>query len=360
MLRSYVVRLYPNKQQKLQIINTFGCARFIYNYYLAKRIEVYAETSKAFFYEDCSRDLTALKKTLPWLRKVDKCALQNSLRDLDNAFRRFFKRICEFPVFKKKREYRHSYRTNCNISVKGNFLKVPKLKPLRFKGYKEILGKILHVVIKQEPSGKFFAVIVCDSPDLPNSTNTTVKSVGIDMGIKTYVTLSNGTKYTNPKFYEKDALKIAKLNRELARKTKGSSNWQKARIKLARAHEKIRNKRADWQHKLALLLVNSYDVLCIEDLGVLKLLQQSPYAKYIADASWAEFIQKLTYKAAWRHKSVKIAEAYFPSSQLCSTCGHRNTDIADLSIRNWVCPKCGTSHDRDVNAAINVMNICLN
>lgn len=362
--KSYKFRIYPNKEQEILIQKTFGCTRFIYNYYLAKKIEVYKKDKINMNFYACSADMTILKKETEWLKEPDKYALQNSLKDLDQAYQNFFRRLKQgsseagFPKFKSKKDNHKSYRTgysNGNIQVLDNKIKLPKLGLVKSKVSRGLEGRIINATVSQNPSGKYFVSVCCVDVSRKESVKTGAM-VGIDLGIKEFAITSDGQHIENPKSLRKSEKKLAKLQRELSRKTIGSSNRNKARIKVARQHEKIVNQRKDFLHKTSSRLIQDYDIICLEDLKVKNMVKNHKLAKSISDVSWGEFVRQLQYKADWNDKIIQQIGTYFPSSQLCSHCGYQNKGTKDLSVREWTCPNCGVIHDRDLNASINILN----
>ena len=360
---SYKFRIYPTWDQENLIQRTFGCVRFVYNRFLSQRIEQYKTTGKSPTRFQQDKELTQLKKELTWLKEVDCQPLQATLQTLDVAYKNFFRGIKNgqhigYPKFKSKRTRNKSYKTKnhkSEIAIVGNKVKLPKLGLVKCKVSKEVQGRILSATVSQNPSGKYFVSLCCTDVAI-EPLPPTGAVVGVDLGIKTLATTSDFESYENNKHLYENDKKLRRAARRLSRKQKGSHNREKARIRKARIEEHIANQRRDDIQKATTDLVRKYDVICIENLKTKGMMKNQKLARAVGDASFFEFCRELEYKAAWYGKTVSVIDTFYPSSQLCHCCGYRNAGTKDLGIREWVCPQCGAHHDRDHNAAINILN----
>ena len=359
--RTYRFRLYPNKEQTELLSKHFGCSRFVYNYFLSQRKEQYRLTGKSDNYYAQAKTLTVLKnqEETAWLKDVNSQTLQFAIRSLEAAYTNFFKKRTKFPNFKSKHS-KNSFTIPQSASVAGGRLFIRKFtEGIKCRVHREIKGKIGKVTITKTPSGKYF-VSVFTEEEYITPLKKTGKSIGVDMGLKDLLVTSEGETFKNNQYTRRYEYKLAVEQRHLSRKKKGSRGFENQKLKVARLHEKIANCRADYLHKCSISLVRRYDTICIEDLNVNGMTKNHRLAKSITDASWGKFVSMLIYKAEWNDKRIVKVDRYFPSSQTCNVCGYVNKDIKDLSVREWECPECHTRHDRDINAAINILHFGLN
>ena len=357
MLKAYKYRIYPDAEQMQFFAKCFGCVRFVYNRMLSDRIEHYNLTGKSL-----NNTPAQYKSEFTWLKEVDSLALANAQMNLNIAYRNFFRdKSNGFPKFKSKKNNNFSYTTNNQkgtVYVENGYIKLPKLKsPVKIRQHRSFEGVIKSCTISKAPSGKYHISILVETEiqKLPASD----MRVGIDVGIKDFAVLSNGEAYKNPKHLRKSEKRLAKLQRDLSRKQIGSSNRNKARIKVAKLHEKIANQRMDFLHKKSTEIIRKNQAIVIEDLKVKNLMKNHNLAKSIAEVSWSRFREMLDYKSRWYGRELIIAPPDYPSSQLCSDCGNRSSQTKDLACRVYICPECGLEIDRDYNASLNLLKLTM-
>ena len=355
-IRGYKYRAYPNKKQREFFEKTFGCCRFVYNHYLDEKQRLWREWRDTLSFNEMCKDLAAyMKREHDWLKDADSIALQQSLRHLDRAYDNFFKKRGGYPKYKSKR-YKQSYRTmniNANISIDGDSMTLPKAGRVKIVNTRDFDGRIISATVSRTSSGRYYISLQVEEEYeiLPNDGG----SIGLDAGLKSLYTTSDSDIYPNPKTLSLHEKRMKRLQRSLSRKKKGSKNSEKARLRLAREHEKVSDIRNDIQHKITHKLASENQVVCVEDLDVKGMMKDHRLAKHISDASWSELCRKLEYKIA-DHGGIliKVPRTY-ASSQICSCCGRKESKLKDLRIRSWICPSCGAGHDRDVNAAKNIL-----
>lgn len=354
MFKGYKYKLLPNDEQKCLLNKHFGSIRFVYNYFLNERIQEYNLNEKSLTYCDNSKALTNLKKLneYSWLKEINSQSLQQSIKHLDGAYNNFFKFKKGFPKFKSKK-HTNGFTVPQFVKVIEDELFIPKFKDgIKFIKHRPFNGNIKSCTITKTPTGEYFVSLLVDVKHVP--LPKTNKIVGIDLGLKDFVITSEGFKYKNNRYTKKYSKKLRTAQQHLSRKTVGSNRYNKQKLKVAKIHKKITNSRIDMLHKVSTDLVKKYDYIILEDLNIKGMVKNHKLSKHIADASWGKFVEFLTYKGQWNDKSIIKIDRFFPSSKACNCCGYINQDL-NLEIRQWNCPRCGTKHDRDLNAAKNIL-----
>ena len=358
MIKAYKYRLRPNNEQRTFFEKSFGCTRYVYNWALSKRVEAYQQGKERISCVDLCKMLTSLKKEEDkiWLSEVSNECLQQSIRCMDSAFTRFFREKKGFPKFKSKKDNRKSYKAinNIHIDFELSRIKLPKIGWVKFYKNREFDGKIGTVTVSKTATGKYYvSVLVNDGNPISNKPKVEYcNTVGVDVGIKDFAILSDGSVFGNPKYLENAEARLKVLQRRFSRKGKGSNRREIARRKLAVAYEKVRNCRTNFIHQVTSRIIRENQTIIIEDLNVQGMLKNHNLAKHIASASWSEFFRQLQYKCEWYGKNLIKIGRFEPSSKMC-TCGYVNKDLK-LSQREWDCPNCGQHNDRDILAAINI------
>ena len=351
-LVAYRYRMYPNKAQREYFAKVFGCVRFVYN----KMLE---DSEK--YYEIEGRRLgtnpSSYKDEFPFLREVDSSALSNAKINLDHAYNRFFAKEANRPVYKSKKDRRCTYTTSMfrnNIRIEGSFIRLPKIKLVKINKHRTFTGTIKKATVVKTPSEEYYVVVFVETEveKLPQLD----KKIGIDLGIVNLVTDSNGGVVENVRSYDKYMHKLSRENRRLSRKKKGGNNREKQRLKIARLYRKITDVRMDFLHKVSRRIIDENQIIACENLIINDLMEENPFAKRdIMDSAWSTFVRLLHYKSEWYGRQFVQVDTFYPSSQICSNCGHKNDQIKGVNVKNWVCIKCGAPHQRDINAGKNIL-----
>ena len=353
MVRGFKFRFYPTPEQGAALSRTFGACRFVYNFALALRTQAWYERKERINYPRTSAELTKLKKQpdTAWLNEISSVPTQQSLRSLQVAFVNFWEKRTGHPSFKKKGGKQSAEYTTSAFRWDGKVLSLAKIGPLKIKWSRRFVGKPSTVTVSKTPSGRYYVSFRVDEP--LKTMPTADGSIGVDLGLTDFAVTSNGSKYQSPRPLRRKLAQLKRAQRAFSRKQKGSKNRAKARIRAAKIHQKISDIRQDFLHKLSTKLVRENQTIVIEDLNVRGMMANHCLAGSIGDSGWSEFTRQLAYKCAWYGRELIKIDRWFPSSKRCSQCGHIATSMP-LNVRQWICPECGTEHDRDVNAAANI------
>lgn len=355
MLKSYKYKLKPSEEQIVLLDKHFGSIRFVYNYFLNERKNEYETNKNTINYYDNAKSLTELKKQddYCWLNEINSQSLQNSLKNLETAYKNFFRFKKGFPKFKSKHT-KNSFCIPQFVKIINGKLVIPKFKePIDLILHRTFKGIIKQATISKTPTNEYFVSILVEIEH--NKTPKTGKSIGIDLGIKDFVITSEGYKYKNNRYTKTYAKLLKKAQQHLSRKTKGSNRYYKQKLKVAKLHKKITNSRLDNLHKISTELIKKYDTIILEDLNIEGMVKNHKLAKHIIDVSWSKFVNLLVYKSEWNEKQIVKIDRFFPSSKTCNCCGYINQNLK-LDMREWTCPSCNTKLDRDLNASINILN----
>ena len=350
--KAYKYRIYPNKEQREYFSKVFGCVRFFYNKSLSDMNEIFKNKQEF-------KNITpaSYKEDYPFLKEVDSLSLCNAQMNRNAAFKAFFRKQNDFPKYKSKRNDQ-SYTTNNQGSVKfsnnNRYISIPKCSRIRIKKHRDFIGTIKSITVSMTTDNKYYISLLVESEIKPLKESN--RTIGLDLGLKDLIVDSNGKKYKNHKYLTKSLSKLKIEQRKLSHMVKGSNNRNKQRIKIAKLYKRINNQRNDNLHKLSRHIIDENQVICIEDLKVKNMQSNHKLARSISDASWSRFVSMLIYKASWYGRTIIKIPNNYPSSQLCSICGYKNSITKDLKIRKWTCPKCGSSHDRDINASKNILS----
>jgi putative transposase len=364
MLKAYKYRIYPNQEQQVKLACTFGCVRYIYNWGLALKTKSYALGTKLSCFETINQmKLLKEQEEYQWLNEVHSQPLQMALRNLDNAYTKFFKKTCAFPKFKsKKNKQSFQYPQGVQIDFENNKIFLPKIGKVDCIFHRKFVGKVKTCTTSKNPCGSYYVSVLVDTQDIiPNKIKLTSEkqAVGIDLGVKSFAVMSNNIEIANPKHLKSKEIRLAVKSRQLSKKVKGSKNRDKARIEVAKIHEKIANCRKDFHHQLSKAIIDKYDLICLEDLNVAGMVKNRKLSKAISDCGWSQFNSYLDYKAEWYGKSITRLPRFQATSQPCLKCGVSNKKVKNLAIREWICPECGQLNLRDDTASKNILKFGL-
>ena len=362
MLKAYKYRMYPNEEQRDLFLKHIGACRFVYNWSLEQKIKAYGTDKTTLSCFDLNAMLPDLKKEFEWLKDVNSQSLQQTQKRLDSAFKRFFREKNGFPKFKSRKDSLQSFRIpqKYKIDFDDNQVKLPKIGWVKTKLSRRFEGVLKTATVSMTTTDKFFiSILVDDGKETPKREPFEYDStIGLDVGIKDFVTMSDGTKIDNPKFLKSSLQRLKVLQRRVSRKKKGSKNRDKAKYQVAKQHEKIANQRKDFLHKVSSKIVSENQAIAIETLNVAGMMKNHCLAQAISDVSWSEFFRQLEYKCEWYAKTLLRIGQFEPSTKICNACGYHKRDMT-LAVRTWQCPQCGRYHDRDVNASINIKKFAL-
>ena len=359
--RAFEFRIYPNRTQRELLARTFGCVRLVYNHYLDRKKQLWEESKQSMSYNACAKDLTSLKKEKEFLKEVDSIALQQSLRHLDTAYTNFFKRKDSgYPRFKSRKRGKQSYTTvnvNNNIRLEDGRIRLPKLGAVKIRQHREVPEdwSLKSVTVKRVPSGKYYVSILFEYENQIGEREID-RVLGLDFSMPDLYVTSEGEHCGYPKYFRQAEQKLARAQRRLSKMQKGSANYLKQKVKVAKIHEKIANQRKDFLHKRSHEIAEEYDAVCIEDLDMQGMSKALHFGKSVHDDGWGMFTRMLEYKLADRGGKLVKIDRWYPSSQMCSGCGHIVPEVKDLGVRVWFCDWCLEYHDRDENAAANIRN----
>lgn len=354
--KAFNFRLEPTPDQTVLLSKHFGCARFVYNHFLKEKQDHYLLNKKTLNYNNCCNSMTSLKKQeeYSWLLEVNSQCLQAALKNLETAYGKFFKKQTKFPKFKSRKNNTNSFHCPQNVNIKNNKLFICKFREgIEFIKHREIKGEIRSATLSRTPTGKHYVSILCELP-LEKPLKKTGKSIGIDLGLKDFLITSDRKRFKNEKFLKRYLKELKDQQKHFNRKQKDSKRKERQRLKVAKLYEKITNSRNNQHHQISSFLVKNYDLIALESLNVKGMMANHKLAQAISDVAWSGFVSKLEYKAKWYGKEVVRIETFFPSSKTCSCCGHQKSDLK-LNDREWTCSLCNTIHDRDVNAAKNIL-----